>query len=104
MTALRRPDGAISSLRRVMEKFIYIFYSELFDNHVHRLHAISRRMDMSSRRFSLLKSDMPSSGEESYSVRSQQDSTQTFEESTTTSSEHIRSKALHAVPVGMQGT
>ncbi|EYB84934.1 hypothetical protein Y032_0307g2031 [Ancylostoma ceylanicum] len=35
MTALRRPDGTTSSSRRVMEKVIYDFYSELFDSHVH---------------------------------------------------------------------
>ncbi|EPB76913.1 hypothetical protein ANCCEY_04039 [Ancylostoma ceylanicum] len=35
MTALRRPDGTITSSRRVMEKAIYDFYSDLFDNHVH---------------------------------------------------------------------
>ncbi|EYC40934.1 hypothetical protein Y032_0589g378 [Ancylostoma ceylanicum] len=112
MTALRRPDGTITSSRRVMEKVIYDFYSDLFDSHVHlppyhlredgylipsvlpsevrhaiksvknrtapgpdrirpehlknlptaaSLHTISERMDMSSRRFSLPKSDMPSS-------------------------------------------
>ncbi|KAL6739282.1 hypothetical protein Aduo_012753 [Ancylostoma duodenale] len=35
MTALRRPDGTISSSRRVMEKVIHDFYSDLFDSHVH---------------------------------------------------------------------
>ncbi|EYC02496.1 hypothetical protein Y032_0099g3149 [Ancylostoma ceylanicum] len=35
MTALRRPDGTITSSRRVMEKVIYDFYSDLFDSHVH---------------------------------------------------------------------
>ncbi|EPB71994.1 hypothetical protein ANCCEY_08918 [Ancylostoma ceylanicum] len=35
MAALRRPDGTTSSSRRVMEKVIYDFYSELFDSHVH---------------------------------------------------------------------
>ncbi|EYC22350.1 hypothetical protein Y032_0017g3298 [Ancylostoma ceylanicum] len=35
MAALRRPDGTTSSSRRVMEKVIYDFYSELFDNNVH---------------------------------------------------------------------
>ncbi|EYC12427.1 hypothetical protein Y032_0047g1473 [Ancylostoma ceylanicum] len=35
MTALRRPDGTITSSRRVMEKVIYEFYSDLFDSHVH---------------------------------------------------------------------
>ncbi|EYB94061.1 hypothetical protein Y032_0176g561 [Ancylostoma ceylanicum] len=34
-TALRRPDGTITSSRRVMEKVIYDFYSDLFDSHVH---------------------------------------------------------------------
>ncbi|EPB72545.1 hypothetical protein ANCCEY_08355 [Ancylostoma ceylanicum] len=35
MTALRRPDGTISSSGKVMEKVIYDFYSDLFDSHVH---------------------------------------------------------------------
>ncbi|EYC25014.1 hypothetical protein Y032_0012g1644 [Ancylostoma ceylanicum] len=35
MTAHRRPDRTTSSSRRVMEKVIYDFYSELFDSHVH---------------------------------------------------------------------
>ncbi|EPB74882.1 hypothetical protein ANCCEY_06032 [Ancylostoma ceylanicum] len=35
MTALRRPDGTITSSRRVMEKVIYDFYSDFFDSHVH---------------------------------------------------------------------
>ncbi|EPB78106.1 hypothetical protein ANCCEY_02828 [Ancylostoma ceylanicum] len=35
MTPLRLPDGTITSSRRVMEKVIYDFYSDLFDNHVH---------------------------------------------------------------------
>ncbi|EYC26583.1 hypothetical protein Y032_0010g847 [Ancylostoma ceylanicum] len=35
MTALRRPDGTTSSSRRVVEKVIYDFNSELFDSHVH---------------------------------------------------------------------
>ncbi|EYC15341.1 hypothetical protein Y032_0037g3463 [Ancylostoma ceylanicum] len=35
MTALRRPDGTITSSRRVMEKVIYDFYSDLFDSHLH---------------------------------------------------------------------
>ncbi|EYC19361.1 hypothetical protein Y032_0024g1042 [Ancylostoma ceylanicum] len=60
MTTFRLPDGTTFSSRRVMEKVIYDFYSELFDSHV-SLHAISRRMDLSSDRFSLPKSDMPSS-------------------------------------------
>ncbi|EPB75969.1 hypothetical protein ANCCEY_04944 [Ancylostoma ceylanicum] len=34
-TALRRPDGTITSSRRVMEKAIYDFNSDLFDSHVH---------------------------------------------------------------------
>ncbi|EYC39481.1 hypothetical protein Y032_0654g1186 [Ancylostoma ceylanicum] len=35
MTALRRPDGTITSSRRAMKKVIYDFYSDLFDSHVH---------------------------------------------------------------------
>ncbi|EYC12042.1 hypothetical protein Y032_0048g1581 [Ancylostoma ceylanicum] len=35
MTALRRPDGTIISSRRIMEKVIYDFFSDLFDSHVH---------------------------------------------------------------------
>ncbi|EYB83630.1 hypothetical protein Y032_0332g2772 [Ancylostoma ceylanicum] len=35
MTALRPSDGTITSSRRVMEKVIYDFYSDLFDSHVH---------------------------------------------------------------------
>ncbi|EYB95459.1 hypothetical protein Y032_0159g3272 [Ancylostoma ceylanicum] len=35
MTAFRRPDGTITSSRRVLEKVIYDFYSDLFDSHVH---------------------------------------------------------------------
>ncbi|EPB75283.1 hypothetical protein ANCCEY_05624 [Ancylostoma ceylanicum] len=35
MTALLRPDGTISSSRRVMENVIYDFYSDLFDSHFH---------------------------------------------------------------------
>lgn len=61
MTALRRPDGTISSSRRVMEKVIHDFYSDLFDSHIHLPHVISGRMDTSSHRFSLPKSDMLSS-------------------------------------------
>ncbi|EYC46115.1 hypothetical protein Y032_0407g910 [Ancylostoma ceylanicum] len=34
MTALRRPDGTITSSRMVMERVIYDFYSDLFDSHV----------------------------------------------------------------------
>ncbi|EYC36459.1 hypothetical protein Y032_0894g2915 [Ancylostoma ceylanicum] len=34
MTPLRRPHGMTSPSRRVMEKVIYDFYSELFDSHV----------------------------------------------------------------------
>ncbi|EPB73646.1 hypothetical protein ANCCEY_07259 [Ancylostoma ceylanicum] len=60
MTALRRSDGSISPSRRVMEKVIYDFYSDLFDSHAHLPHIISGRMDMSSCRFCLPKSDMPS--------------------------------------------
>ncbi|VDP38413.1 unnamed protein product [Heligmosomoides polygyrus] len=51
MTALRRPDGIVTSSRRTMEKVIHDFYSDLFDSHVH--HAIFRRMDTSSPLFSL---------------------------------------------------
>ncbi|EYC13479.1 hypothetical protein Y032_0043g735 [Ancylostoma ceylanicum] len=62
MTDLRLPNGTISSSRRVME-VIYDFYSDLFDSHVHLppCHLISGKMVMSSRRFSVPKSDMPSS-------------------------------------------
>ncbi|XP_055965460.1 craniofacial development protein 2-like, partial [Sorex fumeus] len=35
MTALRRPDGSITSSRTAMEKIIHDFYSNLFDSHVH---------------------------------------------------------------------
>ncbi|EPB68070.1 hypothetical protein ANCCEY_12835, partial [Ancylostoma ceylanicum] len=35
MTALRCPDGTITSSRRVMEKVIYDSYSDLFDSHIH---------------------------------------------------------------------
>ncbi|VDO73543.1 unnamed protein product [Heligmosomoides polygyrus] len=35
MTALRRPDGTVTSSRRTMEKVIHDFYSDLFDSHVH---------------------------------------------------------------------
>ncbi|EYC24770.1 hypothetical protein Y032_0013g2100 [Ancylostoma ceylanicum] len=35
MTALRRPDGAITSSRRAIEKVVYDFQSDLFDSHVH---------------------------------------------------------------------
>ncbi|EPB72194.1 hypothetical protein ANCCEY_08706 [Ancylostoma ceylanicum] len=35
MTALRRPDGTISSSRRVMKNVTWEFYSDLFDSHVH---------------------------------------------------------------------
>ncbi|VDP45390.1 unnamed protein product [Heligmosomoides polygyrus] len=34
-TALRRPDGTVTSSRRTMEKVIHDFYSDLFDSHVH---------------------------------------------------------------------
>ncbi|VDO20516.1 unnamed protein product, partial [Heligmosomoides polygyrus] len=37
MTALRRPDGTVTSSRRTMEKVIHDFYSDLFDSHVHLL-------------------------------------------------------------------
>ncbi|VDO83061.1 unnamed protein product [Heligmosomoides polygyrus] len=35
MTALRRPDGTVTSSRRTMEKVIHDFYSDLFDSHAH---------------------------------------------------------------------
>ncbi|KAK6764960.1 hypothetical protein RB195_025048 [Necator americanus] len=35
MTALRNPKGTATASRRGMEKIIYDFYSDLFDNHVH---------------------------------------------------------------------
>uniref|UniRef100_A0A183FCC2 DUF444 family protein n=1 Tax=Heligmosomoides polygyrus TaxID=6339 RepID=A0A183FCC2_HELPZ len=60
MTALRRPDGTVTSSRRTMEKVIHDFYSDLFDSHVHLPHAIFRRMDTSSPLFSLPRSDTPS--------------------------------------------
>ncbi|EYC26954.1 hypothetical protein Y032_0009g447 [Ancylostoma ceylanicum] len=44
-----------------MENVIFDFYSGLFDSHVHLHPCISVRMYMSSRRFSLPRSDMPSS-------------------------------------------
>ncbi|VDP20984.1 unnamed protein product [Heligmosomoides polygyrus] len=35
MTALRRPDGTVTSSRRTTGKVIHDFYSNLFDSHVH---------------------------------------------------------------------
>nr|CDJ81119.1 LINE-1 reverse transcriptase [Haemonchus contortus] len=35
MTSLRRPDETVTASRRVMEKVIYDFYSDLFDSHVY---------------------------------------------------------------------
>ncbi|VDO28793.1 unnamed protein product [Heligmosomoides polygyrus] len=35
MTALRRPDGTVTSSRRAIEKLIHDLYSDLFDSHVH---------------------------------------------------------------------
>ncbi|VDO97771.1 unnamed protein product [Heligmosomoides polygyrus] len=35
MTALRRPDGAVTASRWTMEKVIHDFYSDLFDSNVH---------------------------------------------------------------------
>ncbi|VDP51724.1 unnamed protein product [Heligmosomoides polygyrus] len=53
MTALRRPDGTVTSSRRAMEKVIHDFHSDLFDSHIHLPHAIFRRMDTSFPLFSL---------------------------------------------------
>ncbi|EPB67136.1 hypothetical protein ANCCEY_13775 [Ancylostoma ceylanicum] len=61
MTALRHPNGTITPFRRVMEKVIYDFYSELFDSHVHLPPCHLREDGYVIPRFSLPKSDMPSS-------------------------------------------
>ncbi|VDO19208.1 unnamed protein product [Heligmosomoides polygyrus] len=60
VTALRRPDGTVTSSRRTMEKVIHGFYPDLFNSHVHMPHAIFRRMDTLFPLLSLPKSNTPS--------------------------------------------
>ncbi|VDO19485.1 unnamed protein product [Heligmosomoides polygyrus] len=51
MTALRRPDGTITSSRRTMEKVIHDFYSDLFDSHDERLSPLASARPTPSRGF-----------------------------------------------------
>ncbi|EYC39084.1 hypothetical protein Y032_0677g1442 [Ancylostoma ceylanicum] len=87
MTALRRPDGTITSSRRVMEKVIYDFYSDLFDSHV-QLPPYHLREDGY-----LIPSVLPS--EVRHAIKSVKNRTAPGPD---------RTGSLHAVPVGMQGT
>ncbi|KAK6761783.1 hypothetical protein RB195_022752 [Necator americanus] len=58
MSALQNPKRTIIASRRGMEKIIYGFYSDLFDNHVHLPPHHLREDGHSFQRFSRPKYDM----------------------------------------------
>ncbi|EYB98639.1 hypothetical protein Y032_0129g1473 [Ancylostoma ceylanicum] len=88
MTALRCPNGTTTSSRRVMEKVIHEFYSELFDSHVYLPVPSQGGWIYHPIGSSLQSPTCHQVGEESYSARPRQDSTRTSEESTDNSCEH----------------
>ncbi|KAK6764633.1 hypothetical protein RB195_024814 [Necator americanus] len=104
MTALRNPKGTTIASRRGMEKFIYDFYSDLFDSHV--LHLPSHHLREDGQ---VIPEVLPSEIRHAVmSVRSR-----TVLSSDRTIPEHLKNlsstqqhsgDALYSLPVRMQGS
>ncbi|KAK6761555.1 hypothetical protein RB195_022575 [Necator americanus] len=93
MAALRNPKGTTTVLRRGIEKIIYDFYFDLFDNHVHFPPHNLRKSghDMSSCRQGIVRHPVPT------------DKTRIPQELSASTHQHP-GEALHTLSIGMQGS